>query len=197
MILQRTPGWVKVILAMLLTAVSMWLFSCYNDRNEKKQSALQKTADSLVIVVAARDSAYAIAQRNTVTAVQDRQAYTDHILAGNRPAIPRQEVVQLAGKCTEVENKCAAQKAAADALIGDLKRSLATEQKRVAFMPPRLRLGIESGWDFTRQAIPARGRAELRIAGPISLVGEAELIVPTDTVRLQHTLRALVRYEFR
>lgn len=195
--MTRTPTWAKVLLALLLGAFAMWLFSCYNARAEKKQEAYKATADSLARMRPLLDSALANAGAHTDTVTRERIIYTDRILAGDRPTIPRGEVVELANRCKEVERSCAAQKKAAAAIIANLDSALKIERKRVALSPPRLRLGVEGGWDFTTRQIPARGRAELKVAGPISLVGEAELRIPTDTVRLEHSLRALIRYEFR
>lgn len=196
MILMRTPTWAKVMLALLLGAFLMFGFSCYGDHNREVEAALAHTADSLQIVVNAKEDALRVANARVDTVTKDRVLYTDRILSGDRPSIPRGEVVDLANKCTEVEKSCAEQKKAAAALIDNLKASLAVEQKRVAWTPPRFNFAIEGGYNFTQHEIPVRGRAELRIAGPISLIGEAQLRVSPDSVRLPD-LTAFVHYSFK
>jgi hypothetical protein len=196
MILMRTPTWAKVLLAMMLGAVLMFGFSCYNDYNRARAAELKVKSDSLKIAVAEKDSALKLANAHVDTVREGRRAYTAAVLAGDRPAIPRNEVVELANKCTQVEDACALQQKAAQGLIDNLKQSLAVEQKRVALMPPRLKLGVEGGWNFTAREIPLRGRGELRIAGPISLVGEAQLRI-SDSASVKHDLSAFIHYTFR
>lgn len=196
MILQRTPTWAKVTLAALLGALLMWGVSCFQEAERKEQAESKVKSDSLVIVVAQRDSAMKLAVAHTDTVIQDRVIYTDRILAGNRPSIPRSEVVELANRCAEVESSCKKQAAAAQSLIDDLKLSLATEKKRVALMPPRLKLSVEGGWGFIDRAMPFNGRGELRLVGPISLVGSAGVRVPTDTGAVRGRADLLVSYTF-
>lgn len=175
----------------------MWLFSCYNEANAKENAKHKATSDSLALVVAQLDTAHDQSKAKTDTVIRDRVIYTDRILAGNRPSIPRSEVVELANRCAEVESACKKQAAAAQSLIDDLKLSLATEKKRVALMPPRLKLSVEGGWGFIDKAMPFNGRGELRLVGPISLVGSAGVRIPTDTGEVKGRADLLVSYTFR
>lgn len=196
LILQRTPTWAKVLLAVLLGALSMWAFSCYNEAAAKEQAKHKATSDSLALVVAQLDTAHEQTKALTDSVRQARISFSDRILAGNRPSIPRAEVVELAKKCSEVEGACALQQKAAQALISGLQQSLEVEKKRVALMPPRLKLSLEGGWGFVDKAMPFNGRGELRLVGPISLVGSAGVRIPTDTGEVKGRADLLVSYTF-
>lgn len=196
MILQKTPTWAKIVLAMFFGAVIMFGVSCFRERERKVQDSLKIKSDSLVIVVAEKDSAWKIANAKVDTVIKDRNVYTDRVLAGNRESIPRSEVVELANRCLEVENSCKKQQAAATALVNSLKASLEVEKKRVALMPPRLKLAVEGGYGLDG-SLPFRGRGELRLFGPISLVGTAGVRIPLDSVSVKKEIDVLVNYNFR
>lgn len=197
LILQRTPTWAKVLLAALIGAFLMFGYSCYSEANAKEQAKHKATSDSLALVVAQLDTAHARATARVDTVIRDREVFTTRVLAGDRPSIPRAEVVELANRCKEVESACASQAKAAQSLIAGLEQSLAVEKKRVALMPPRLKLSIEGGYGFIGGDMPFNGRADLRLAGPISLVGVAGVRIPTDTGAVKGRADLLVSYQFR